>query len=72
MVYRIGGVSFLALGVMLGAVGLLLGGQALLRLGFGAVTFASLGASCYLSGSGSGGRRGGARAGPQDHDGDVV
>jgi hypothetical protein len=74
MVYRIGGLGFIALGALLGTVGLLRGGQAVLRLGFGAVAFALLGVSCYLTATAASGSDGRLRdgAGPQDHDGDVV
>jgi hypothetical protein len=78
MVYKIGGLCFAALGAVLGVVGLLHGGQAVLSLGFGAGTFLLLGGVCYLTGrepvgdlSGSGSRMA-RRAGAQDHDGDVV
>ncbi len=72
MVYRVGGLSFMGVGAVLGAVGLLHGGQAVFGLGFGAATFALLGLVCYLTGRDPLGGRVGSGAGAQDHDGDVV
>jgi len=76
MVYKIGGLCFAVLGAVLGVAGLLHGGQAVVSLGFGAVTFLLLGGVCYLTGRDPVreplGSRVGGGAGAQDHDGDVV